>query len=155
MTSFLAAIALLLTTQAAALPVSPATTTAGVSTLELVDPATWTGRTVPAGNGVHFRICGALLRPCALKRGALRARTQALELARRTLRATEADLVVVALPQSATRHVLLVFERDVVDAAGDADTLTRDRLYAMGGLLNVGTADSLLLVKLPASTLGV
>ena len=107
------------------------------------------GRSVPAANGVYFRICGPDLRPCNLRRGALRARKQALDLALRTFRETQADLVVVALPQSATRHTLLVFERDVIAAGGDADALTRDRLYAMGGLLNVGTADSLLLIKLP------
>ena len=99
MTVLLAATALFLGMgQPSALPVSPASSTAAVSTLELIDPATWTGRSVPARNGVYFRICGPVLRPCALRRGALRARKQALDLALRTFRETQADLVVVALP---------------------------------------------------------
>ncbi|MDQ3066284.1 MAG: hypothetical protein M3R12_03890 [Actinomycetota bacterium] len=138
----------------APLPVSPASSTAAVSTLELIDPATWAGHTVSGANGVYFRLCGPDLRPCSLQRGALRARTQGLALAVRTFRETDANLVIVALPQSATNHALLVFERDVLEATGDADTLTGDRLYAMGGLFTIGVEDSLFLVRLPVSTLG-
>ena len=92
------------------------------------------------------------LRPCSLGRGAIAARRQALELALATLRETTADVVVVGLPQSRTRYVLLVFERDLL-AVADIDPLaaTADRLYAMGGLVNSGREDSLVLVRLRPS----
>jgi hypothetical protein len=46
-------------------------TTAGVATLELLDPVVWSGRSVPARNGVYFGFCDrGPLRPCALGRGA-------------------------------------------------------------------------------------
>ena len=56
--------------------VSPASTTAGVATLELVDPGNWSGRSVPTSNGVHYGLCdrGPLL-PCSLRRGAFAAAT--------------------------------------------------------------------------------
>jgi len=129
------------------LPVSGVTTTSGVATLELFDPVAGTGRTVPTGNGIHFTLCGNALRRCRLPAGA--ARTQALALARRTLRETSISLVVVALPQSATRHLQLVFERDVLESrAQTTDRLTQDRLYAMAGLITIGIEDSLVLMKL-------
>jgi hypothetical protein len=133
-----------------AIPVSPASTTAGVATLELIDPVAWTGRSVPTGNGVHFTLCSrGSLRPCALGRGAVAARRQAFELALATLRETTADLVVVALPQSATRHAQLVFERDVLEAELDPLAATAERIYAMGGLIPYSyTEDSLVLVRL-------
>jgi hypothetical protein len=133
-----------------AIPVSPASTTAGVATLELIDPVVWTGRSVPTRNGVHFTLCSrGSLRPCALGRGAVAARRQAFELALATLRETAADLVVVALPQSATRHAQLVFERDVLEAELDALAATAERIYAMGGLVPYSyTEDSLVLVRL-------
>ena len=133
-----------------AIPVSPASTTAGVATLELIDPVALTGRSVPTGNGVHFTLCDrGSLRPCALGRGAVAARRQAYELALATLRETTADVVVVALPQSATRHAQLVFERDVLEAGLDPLAATAERIYAMGGLIPYSYAeDSLVLVRL-------
>lgn len=134
-----------------ALPVSAGSTTAGVATLELLDPVAWSGRSVPSGNGVSFTLCDrGSRRPCSVGRGAVAARRQAFELALATLRTTEADLVVVALPQSPTRHALLVFERDVLEAP-DLDPLvaTAERLYAMGALVRYSDEeDSLLLVRL-------
>lgn len=129
------------------LAVNGVTTTAGVATLELFDPASETWRSVPAGNGIHFTLCGSVLRRCALPARA--ARAQALALARRTLLETSVSLVVVALPQTATRHVQIVFERDLLDSPEvSADRSTGERLYAMAGLVTAGTGDSLLLVKL-------
>ena len=135
-------------------PLSAASTTAGVATLELIDPLTWSGRSVPAGNGTYFRLCDrGSLRPCAIGAGAVQARRQAFELALATLRATTADVVVVGLPQSATRTVLLVFERDLL-AATELEPLreTAARLYFMGGLVCLSdTEDSLILVRLRLS----
>jgi len=134
--------------------VSAGSTTAGVATLELIDPLTWSGRSVPAGNGTYFRLCDrGSLRPCAIGAGAEQARRQAFELALATLRATTADVVVVGLPQSATRTVLLVFERDLL-AATELEPLreTAARLYFMGGLVCLSdTEDSLILVRLRLS----
>jgi len=136
-----------------AIPVSRASTTAGVATLELVDPVTWSGRSVPAHNGVHYGLCDrGPLRPCNLGRGALAARRQAVELARAAFRDTAVDLVVVALPQSRTRHVLLVFERDLLGEDLDPLAATAQRVYAMGGLVpHSETEDSLVLVRLRPS----
>lgn len=128
------------------LPVSGVTTTAGVATLELFDPGPRTVRSVAAANGVHYTLCTTVLRRCALPARA--ARAQALELARRTLLETTADLVVVALPQTPTHHVQLVFERDVLEAPEQtAEQATRGRLYLMAGVLTVGAEDRLLLVR--------
>ena len=128
-------------------------TTAGVATLELVDPVTWSGRSVPTHNGVHYGLCDrGPLRPCNLGRGALAARRQAVELARAAFRDTGVDLVVVGLPQSRTRHVLLVFERDLLGEALDPVAATAKRVYAMGGLVpHSETEDSLVLVRLRPS----
>jgi hypothetical protein len=151
----LAALALLAASGSAfaATPVSEGSPTTGVATLELVDPVSWTGRSVPTDDGLYFRLCDrGSLRPCALGLGAAAARRQAFELALSTLRSTETSLVVVALPQSATRSALLVFERDLL--SGDADPLgaTADRLYLMGGLVaHSETDDSLVLVRLRLS----
>jgi hypothetical protein len=135
-------------------PVSASSTTAGVATLELIDPLTWSGRSVPTGNGTYFSLCDrGSLRPCAIGAGAVQARRQAFELALSTLRTTSTDLVVVALPQSATRSVLLVFERDLL-AGSELDPLreTETRLYLMGGLVCLTeTEDSLILVRLRLS----
>ena len=133
--------------------VSQASPTAGVASLELVDPVNWSGRSIPAHNGVHYGLCdrGPLL-PCSLRRGAFAARRQALKLAQAAFRDTDVDLVVVGLPQSRTRHVLLVFERDLLSEALDPLTATSGRLYAMGGLVAYsGTEDSLVLVRLRPS----
>jgi hypothetical protein len=74
-------------------------TTAGVAALELVDPVVWSGRSIPARNGVYFGFCDrGPLRPCALGRGAFTVRRQAFKLALATLRDTNADVVVVGLP---------------------------------------------------------
>jgi hypothetical protein len=137
----------------ATVSVSPASTTAGVASLELVDPANWSGRSIPAHNGVHYGLCdrGPLL-PCSLRHGAFAARRQALKLAQAAFRDTGVDLVVVGLPQSRTRHVLLIFERDLLSEALDPLTATAGRLYAMGGLVAYsGTEDSLVLVRLRPS----
>jgi hypothetical protein len=138
----------------AATPVSEQSSTSGVATLELVDPVAWTGRSVPAAGGVYFRLCDrGAFRPCALGHGAAAARRQAFELALTTLRATETDLVVVALPQSATRSALLVFERDVLSNGADPLRATADRLYLMGGLVpHSPTEDRLVLVRLRLSS---
>ena len=137
----------------AATPVSEGSATTGVATLELVDPVAWTGRSVATGDGVYFRLCDrGSLRPCALGRGAAAARRQAFELALTTLRATNTSLVVVALPQSATRSALLVFERDLLDGEFDPLAATADRLYLMGMLVaHSETEDSLVLFKLRLS----
>jgi hypothetical protein len=133
-----------------AIPVSPASTTPGVATLELLDPAAWTGRSAPSENGVHFTLCNrAALRPCSLGRGAVAARRQAFELALGTLRERAADLVVVALPQSPTRHAQLVFERDILDTPLDPLAATAERIYALSGLIRFSDEDdSLVLVRL-------
>ena len=136
-----------------AISVSPGSTTGGVAALELVDPVLWSGRSLPASNGIYFGFCDrGPLRPCSLGRGAIAARRQALELALATLRETGVDVVVVGLPQTRTRYVLLVFERDLL-AIADVDPLaaTADRLYAMGGLVNSGREDSLVLIRLRPS----
>ena len=128
-------------------------TTAGVATLELVDPVNWSGRSVPTRNGVHYGLCdrGPLL-PCSIRRGAFAARRQALKLAQTAFRDTDVDLVVVGLPQSRTRHLLLVFERDLLGEDLDPLAATAQRLYAMGGLVpHSETEDSLLLVRLRPS----
>jgi hypothetical protein len=79
----------------------------------------------------------------------LAARSQALALARRTLRETSVSVVVVALPQTATRHLQLVFERDLLQTTEtSAERLTRARLYAMAGLVNAGAEDSLVLIRI-------
>ena len=111
-----------------------------MAALELVDPVLSSGRSVPASNGVHFGFCDrGPLRPCSLGRGAIAARRQAVELALATFRETTADVVVVGLPQSRTRYVLLVFERDLLAIANiDPLAATADRLYAMGGLVHSG-----------------
>jgi hypothetical protein len=129
------------------LPVRGVTTTAGVATLELFDPGTGTVRSVSAANGVHYTLCLTALRRCALPARA--ARAAAYELARRTLVETTADLVVVALPQTATHHLQLVFERDLLEVPQvGAEQATRDRLYLMGRLATFGAEDSLLLVRI-------
>ena len=134
-----------------AIPVSPAGTTAGVATLELVDPVALSGRSVPSRNGLHFNLCDRGSRqPCSIARPAAAARRQAFELALATLRSTAADVVVVGLPQSPRVHALLVFERDILDApALDPLVATADRLYAMGSLVHYSDAeDSLVLFRL-------
>jgi hypothetical protein len=129
------------------LAVRGVTTTSGVATLELFDPGTHTVRSVSTANGVHYTLCAKVLRRCALPARA--ARAAALELARRTLFGTTADLVVVALPQTPTHHVQLVFERDVLDSPEQgAEEATRNRLYLMAGVVTIGAEDSVLLVRL-------
>ena len=137
----------------ATISVSPASTTAGVASLELFDPSILRGRSIPARNGVHYGLCdrGPLL-PCSLRRGAFAARRQALRLAQAAFRDTDVDVVVVGLPQSRTRHVLLVFERDLLGEDLDPLAATAQRLYAMGGLVPYSeTEDSLVLVRLRPS----
>ena len=130
--------------------ISAVTTMSALATLELFNPATGWSRSVPAGNGIHFTLCGQDYRRCALP--ALAARRRALALARRTLRETSVSLVVVALPQAATRHVQLVFERELLHTTEtSAERLTRMRLYAMAGLVNAGAEDSLVLVRIYSS----
>jgi hypothetical protein len=119
-----------------------------VETVELMPGVSRPGRSVPAGNGIYFAICKSA--PCALHRHelsreqALLARREALELARRTLQETAADLVVVALPTRWVLTVLLVLTRgDLVAAGGDG--LARRHLYVHGGVVPYsGTRDSLL-----------
>lgn len=140
-------------TAAAATPVSAASATTGVATLELVDPVTWTGRSIAAEGGVYFRLCDrGSLRPCALGHGAAAARRQAFALALKTLQATETNLVVVALPQSPTSVAMLVFERDLLGCEAGPLAATAERLYVMGGLVaHSETEDSLVLVRLRLS----
>jgi hypothetical protein len=129
------------------LPVRGVTTMSGVATLELFDPETYTVRSVSTANGVHYTLCAGALRRCALPARA--ARLAAYELARRTLLETTADLVVVALPQTPTQHLQLVFERDLLQAPEvGADQATRDRLYLMAWLATFGAEDRLLLVRI-------
>ena len=128
-------------------------TTAGVATLELVDPINWTGRSIPTRNGVHYGLCDrGPLRPCNLGRGALAARRQAVELALAAFRDTDVNLVVVGLPQSPTRHAQLVFERDILTEALDPLAASAARLYSMCCLVPYSpTEDSLVLVRLQLS----
>ena len=133
------------------IPVSSASTTAAVATLELADPQEGTSRSVDADGGVYFRLCDrGSFRPCNVARGAWVARRQAHALARATFAHTEARLVVIGLPQTPTRYVLLVFERDVLDA-DDPLAATATRLYGMVGLVACSERrDCLELVKLSA-----
>lgn len=152
----LAATAVAVATSSSALAASSSqipfsrSTTAGVATLELIDPIEWSGRSIPTRNGIHYGLCDrGPLRPCNLGRGALAARRQAVELARAAFRDTDVDLVVVGLPQSPTRHMQLVFERDILTEALDPLVATAQRLYATGGLVPYSeTEDSLVLVRL-------
>ena len=152
----LAATAVAVATSSSALAASSSqipfsrSTTAGVATLELIDPIEWSGRSIPTRNGIHYGLCDrGPLRPCNLGRGALAARRQAVELARAAFRDTDVDLVVVGLPQSPTRHMQLVFERDILTEALDPLAATAQRLYATGGLVPYSeTEDSLVLVRL-------
>ncbi len=142
--------------------VAEVTATLGVATLETLDPVSWSGRSIPASNGIYVSLCGRGARKhCAVEprgaraRDALVARRQALEFAQRTLLETQVDVVVVALPQTPTWHLLLLFERDLLDSTEmgtdphTVDRLTRDRLYAPAGLLAFSaTEDSLALLKL-------
>ena len=143
------------------LAVAEVTTMLGVATLETLDPVGWSGRSIETDNGVYVSLCGrAARRHCAITDGggiddAPVARRQAVALARQTLLETELDLVVVALPQSPTRNLMLVFERGLFDPAENGtdarlvDRLTRDRLYATAGLVAFSDVEeSLALVKL-------
>lgn len=143
--------------------VAEVTTTVVVATLEILDTTGLSGRSIPAGNGVYVSLCGrGARRHCAITGGGARAsdalvvRRQALELARRTLLETQVDLVVVALAQTPTRHLLLLFERGLLDTtesgmdARTVDRLTRGRIYAPAGIVAFSAAeDSLALTKLP------
>jgi hypothetical protein len=118
--------------------VAAVTTMAGVGALQLVDPQASTVRTVSTKGGVHVTLCRGSLRPCRLPARAARARARSLAL--RALAETQATLVVVALPQSPTRHLQLVFERARPDES--------DPLYAMAGLVTPEDEDILVLVRL-------
>jgi hypothetical protein len=120
------------------IPVGAVTTTAGVATLELVDPLTLAVRTVSTANGVHVTLCRRSLQRCRLPARA--ARAQARFIARRAFETTAAKLVVVALPQSPTRHLQLVFERGRMSEP--------ECVYGMAGLLTPGGEDSVVLVRL-------
>ncbi len=134
-----------------AIPVSEPSSTAAVTTLEL-SSATWTGRSVSAANGVYYQLCArGPLRRCAIGGGAPAARLEAFALAARAFQNQTTDLVVVALPQSPTLQLLLVFERDVL-AEPDAGSATSGRLYAVASLVTVGVEDSLILFRLPWSS---
>lgn len=143
------------------LPFGEVSTTLAVATLELSGLA-GSSRSIPAENGVYAVLCGhGARRHCALgarvrPTDALVARRQALAFAALVFGETPVDLVVVALPQSATEYILLVFQRDLLDAGEpDVGRDTRDRFFAMTGLAAIGLSDSLLLAQLPsASTLG-
>jgi hypothetical protein len=119
-------------------PIAAVTSLAGVGALQLVDPDASTARTVSTNGGVHVTLCRGSLRPCRLP--ARSARAQARAIARRAFAETQAALVVVALPQSPTRHLQLVFERARLDE--------RDPLYAMAGLVTPEDEDILVLVRL-------
>jgi hypothetical protein len=133
------------------IPVSSASTTAAVASLELHDPLGRTSRSVDAAGGVYFRLCDrGSFRPCAIERGAWAARRQAHALARATFARTGTGLVVVGLPQTPTRYALLVFERDVLEA-DEALAATATRLYDMAGLVACSERrDCLELVRLRA-----
>ena len=128
-------------------------TTAGVATLELLDPIDRSGRSIPTLNGVHYGLCDrGPLRPCNLGWGALAARRQAVELAQAAFRDTDVDVVMVGLPQSPTRHAQLVFERDILTEGLDPLAATAARLYAMCCVVPYSpTEDSLVLVRLRLS----
>jgi len=146
------------------LVVSEVTTMRGVATLEILNPTNGSTTSIPTANGVYIALCGhGARKQCAIADGgaragdALVARRQALELARRLLVETRLDLVAVGLPQTPTRQLLLLFERDLLDStetgtdAGTIDRLSRGRLYAQAGLIAFSaTKDSLALLKLPS-----
>jgi hypothetical protein len=153
----------------AGLRVTEASSTAVIESLTLFDDGD--SRVVSAENGVYYAVCpnratcpypGRRARPAA----ALAPRRVALELAVRTFLETSADLVVVSLPTP--RFILLVFERNAIDAqaVGDAlaeypaadrspqlrhilDSATLSRLYAPFALAPTASGrDSLLAVPL-------
>jgi hypothetical protein len=111
-----------------ALRVTEASSTAVIDSVTLftaeADP-----RVVPAGNGIYYAVCpiratcpypGRAARPSA----AFAPRRVALELAVRTFRETNTDLVLVSLPT--LRFVLLVFERADVDASSISEGIDND-----------------------------
>jgi hypothetical protein len=99
----------------------------------VIDPVTLftaeSPRVVPAGNGIYFAVC-PIHATCpfpgraARRPSAFAPRRLALELAVRTFRETEADLVLVSLPT--TRFVLLVLERAAFDTSGIGDGIESD-----------------------------
>ena len=159
-----------------ALRVAEVTSTLPVASIEVV--ARDAGqRSIATDNGIFFELCGrGTVSHCALQRrggtgaSALLARSQALELALRTFRDTRAAVVVVSLPQSATREAWLVFERASLRAvdtpvllrhlhAGEpgaslslarrVDSLTLGRLFTPAGLVSHSeTTDSVVAVPL-------
>ena len=124
-----------------AISVSPGSTTGGVAALELVDPVLWSGRSVPAANGIYFGLCDrGPLRPCSLRRGAFAARRQALKLALATLRETSATWSSSACPRRG-RDTCCSSSSATSSRSTDIDPLaaTADRLFAMGGLVTLGS----------------
>jgi hypothetical protein len=108
------------------LRVNETSSTEVIDSLTLFDDAV-DPHVVPAGNGIYYGVCpnaascpfpGRAARPVT----ALAPRRVALELALRTFTETSANLVVVCLPTR--RFILLVFERDVLDAQRVTDALT-------------------------------
>jgi hypothetical protein len=163
------------------LAVAEVATTLPVASLELMTSAAGPSRSVATDNGIYFALCGrGARRHCAFpaansgRAAAFLARRQGLELALRTFRETPATLVVVSLPQSATRAVLLVFERDTAPRGdwrellrslerarpgtgtpallSEVDRVTRARLFAPHGLTSLSeTQESLVAVALALS----
>lgn len=110
------------------LRVTEASSTAVIDSLTLFGDGIEAPRIVPAGNGIYYAVCpnhatcpypGRAARPAA----AFAPRRVGLELAIRTFLETSADLVVVSLP--APRFIVLVFERDKVDASALNEALAR------------------------------
>jgi hypothetical protein len=135
--------------------ITEASSTAVVESLALLAEPLAAPRFVAAAGGVYYAICAKGTRcPYPAGRAAhVRARVprqMALELVRRTLERTAADVVVVSLP---TREpALLVLERgDLVHASPDElDRLTLTHIYAIRSLVAVSdVADALVLARIP------
>lgn len=127
------------------LRVSETSSTAVIESLTLFDEAA-DPHVVLADRGIYYAVCpnratcpypGRAARPAA----ALAPRRVALELAVRTFLDTPADLVVVSLPTR--RFILVVFERDALDAQAASGALAAyapgDRSLPLSSVVDANT----------------
>jgi hypothetical protein len=135
--------------------ITEASSTGVVESLALLTGPLAAPRFVAAAGGVYYAICARGTRcPYPAGRaapvGARVPRQLALELVRRTLERTAADVVVVSLP---TRQpAMLVLERDdLVHASHDElETLTLTHIYEIRSLVATSdVADTLVLARIP------
>jgi hypothetical protein len=135
--------------------ITESSSTGVVESLALLADPFAAPRFVAAAGGVYYAICARGARcPYPVGRAAhVRARMPrqlALELVRRTLERTAADVVVVSLPTR--RPALLVLEReDVVHASRDElDRLTLTHIYEIRSLVAMSdVTDTLVLARIP------